>query len=484
MSYFTQLQSWTENVLFKEAPQSQEEMLQWLSLFQAQCEQDPQFFKKLMAFEGRTESTVVDLAKMLELLNHEDEFFQEQGVDLLLSYDSQEAWDALMTGAQIAERIEHNSFKMSPTLQRVLMSNPYFDYSRVTSLTLESPFADDLLALQYFSNLTELHLHIKDQDSRNFHSLQGLSELPKLTKLVLHLHNRNAHPTMFESDWTDHMGHIQELIFHNAYYYSPPVKYKMLDVLPNLQKCTVYGLPIDYSEAEFRYQPKFSIYSHDEKYRNDCKDVEKLLPKSPCNLEIATLDVQDCSTVDLEQLCHVKIGNLHLKKVSVRNVLAFANIDPKISITVEAIKVDNFWSQDSIKAAGGKSLEYLLQNPGIISQVLHRIHDTYKDTLTLGKSDTLHVGFQELTASRLILSALPRNLEFLPKSIRIVELRNLGKSYLPNSKYLPNVEEMIIEDTSFTIRDLGEFPNLKRITFVGGKRRLPSDLSHIEVVNI
>ena len=96
--------------------------------------EDPTIFMEIMAMEEAEDSEMVDLARMLTLLNHEDEFYQEQGAALLMSYNSEEAWHAMMTGVSFEDGIQHSSLKISPVLKKVLLQNPHYDYSHIQTL--------------------------------------------------------------------------------------------------------------------------------------------------------------------------------------------------------------------------------------------------------------------------------------------------------------------------------------------------------------
>ena len=56
--------------------------------------------------------------------------------------------------------ISHASLRMSPALRRVLLQNPFHDYSQLTRLKINAPY--DLQELDCLTALEELHVFLDD----------------------------------------------------------------------------------------------------------------------------------------------------------------------------------------------------------------------------------------------------------------------------------------------------------------------------------
>ena len=85
MTFLKKMTEWAEHQSFNKPVNTNAEAIQLLTEIVERLQTDMDAFYEIVQVETKPQSEVVDLAKMLQLLNHENDAFQEQGIQLFLT---------------------------------------------------------------------------------------------------------------------------------------------------------------------------------------------------------------------------------------------------------------------------------------------------------------------------------------------------------------------------------------------------------------
>ena len=524
MSFFKHLAIWVEQKSLDGAVQGSTDAIQRLNDVIAILQADSDAFDEIMRAREQENSEVVDLAQMLQLLNHEDDGSQEQGIQLLQMYNSEEAWEALMMGATFPFAIEHSSLRMSPALCRILLQNPFYDYSHVTKLKIRTPFADNLNELSLLTALEELHLHITSLDSC-FASLKGLSGLSSLKKVVIVLED-NLRMSLAHPDWGGELQHIEEIEFRNDHYSIGMIDYSFIDTMPNLKKVSFFGLKIDYQKATFAHQPAVHIYTKDPGAYRDSVRYTRLIPNQPSPIVIQTLSIDKDGVdsregLDLSILNQMVIKDLILEDVfGIHGLHVFAklNYEPNITYDAKRIEENEFWcgrynektwSAEMLRKFKIQHLKELLENKEVRRSTMQAILKEFTGRIVWHNAHTVHKEFRHLPLKEVVFTFPERKGHLVPTNARrLFRLNGLGNlpteieklqfgdtsrvndnwmvafgkiDHLVNLKEVVVVKPVSLKTTDFEV--FLSFPNIERIEIIGGKKRkrIPKKLRHLIV---
>ncbi len=494
MKFLKQLSFWVEQSSNLEEPTNTEEARSILTQLLDKLGEDTDLFNEIMETEGDENSEVIDLARMLQLLNQDDEFYQQQGIELLLSYDSPEAWDALMTGVSFENNIQHSILKLSPSLRNILFQNPYYDYSDIQEFTIKDIF-EDLHFLDKLSELEELSIEVKQKCS-----LKGLEKLPKLKRLNILIRKSYKDFTLNE-EWTQYFGNLENLALRTRYHYSETIDYSFVDSLPNLKKLSLYNFRISYENAEFKHQPELAIYAGDPKNRSShdyIKRLNKLIPEKKTSLHIQELYLFDADKYDglnLSFLERIQVDRLILHKQSKLNgISVFMNLpyEPEIQC-IELRSDQRTWSNEYLQQFGADNLQDFLEDKTKRKNILQKICNQEK--LILPANGRVHVDISVVKATE-VQFMFPNQeryyknrrlstvytLKSLPKSVQKIQFGEEGQKHgnwittlegLEQYTELKevvciNFEEMSLKTLSTNILN---HPSLEKVIFIGGKKR-------------
>ena len=525
MGFFQKLAHWMERESSDENINDIETAIVKLEALLTRLRADSGLFDEIVNISEQDGSEVVDLAKMLELLNNPDDFMQEQGIQLLLTYNSEEAWQALMTGVSFPFEIAHSSLRMSPALHRILLKNPFYDYSGIKSLKISTPFADNLEDVTLLTELEELHLCFASDDKANLPSLQGLQELKKLTKLVVTIERPVAF-SFADPNWTNFLQNVEEIEFKNKYYRVSTVDYAITDALPNLKKISFCGVEISYANATFVNQPELHIHSKEPDGYRDGIHYSGLLPKQSVDLKINTLYLCADSAgpkygMNLGFLQYFTVEKLLLDNVmGVYGLSVFANLshEPEITYVTDKMQQGRFWLKkyhektwpvEILQQYGVENVKVLLEQKELRRATAQKLLVDYTGTIEWSSQYRIPRDFQQFQLKEVIFSFPEREGHLAPSfAARLFGI--VGTSHLPTSvekiqygktnrvndnwmtsfgdlKHLTNLKEVVlIKPVSLKTSDLEkllEFPSIEKIHIIGGKKRkrIPKKLRQVVV---
>lgn len=443
MGFFKKLAVWMEqegaDVEVENTAQAIAQLEQLLQRFRT----EPDLCTDVVNVEEDKGSEVVDLAKVLALLNHDNEAIQEQGIELLLSYNSEEAWEALMTGVSFPLEVEHASLRLSAPLRRLLLQNPHFDYSDVKCLKISTPFADDLQGLEFLTELEELQLCLNDKTEHgNIDSLEGLQELSKLKKLVIVIKG-SIERSFAEPAWSDFIKHVEEIEIRQDAYHFTTVDYSFVDALPNLKKLSLLGVKIDYDHSTFVNKPELIIFSKaPESYRGSAH-YSCLLPSKKSDLTITKLHLDRDSAgskfgLNLTFLSRVQVQELIIDNVmGLCGLYVFADLDyePKVQYLAKYISSNHHkrtWSAAILQRYNVQHIKELIEAPDIRGDVVRKLYQDYADRIEWSNNDHFHQDLQVLQSKEVLISFPEKSGHLVPSYAgRLFNI--IGLEHLPNT---------------------------------------------------
>ena len=521
MNFYSKLILWLEQSGRLSEPTSATEVLQHLTELTECFVADNDLFYEVASVQQQSGSEVVNLAKMLQLLNHDEEAFQEQGIELLLTYNSEEAWKALMTGVSFSEEIEHSSLRLSTALKRILLQNPFYDYSQIRFLRIRTPFSDSLEGIIRLTGLEELELWLEcSSDKGLLKSLKGLEQLPNLKKLTIY--PKESPQYLTSRDWTDYLQNIEEIEFKKSGYNIESVDYSFVDSLPKLKRLTFIGVPIVYDNAKFLHQPDVFIYSKDKASYRDGVFYGKLLPKVQTSFSVKKLYIDKNSageSLNLAWVFQSKIEALDLDEVQgIYGVHVFQQLsyEPNIQYNIGSTPLrdydlnqyhKNTWPYTILNLCSVEHVMQLLQQTDERRAILQQLYQKYSQKVEWFNRDGFHRDFAYTTVKELTIvypeisghlspsyyhrrfglkgtQNLPATLEKIQygKNDRVNDLwiTGFGKiQHLTELKEIVIVKPTVLKTSTLEI--LLTLPKLEKVLIVGGKprKRIPKKLRHI-----
>ena len=295
-SFLSSLAQWVEeNKDINSAP-TPEEFERYLSSLEAiiqdlrTSKERDEIYQQIAGSQSETVSSL-ELSKIMNLLSHEDEDYQEQGLQLLSALNSEEAWEAIFVGVSFEPEITHDTMIMTKGLKKAILSNPFYDYSAISILKIRAPFPKDVHFLQFHPDLERLELFFEGDDAFYEISVDGLAQAENLKQLQLNLHEnslgKKSKRLQFSKEWCEQLQNIQELeIFGKRLYSSAGIKldYQFVDLLPNLKSlrtecCSI----IHYENCKFIHHPKLYLEAH--------VSMANILPEDKSALKIEELRI-------------------------------------------------------------------------------------------------------------------------------------------------------------------------------------------------